>query len=114
MPRDIRVPIPDQATDLRLYFDEMVENDAFGTALDFSVAEFDELARLVDLQLTGAEATAGGVAVYYSVYWEAFHACDDKTVGGDHARIARGKVDGSDWVFTRAELPVGRTPADDF
>lgn len=63
---------------LRGYGDEMVDGDGFAYALDFSVAGFDELARLTDIQVTGAEASDVGVAVHYIVHWEAFHACDDK------------------------------------
>ncbi|MGM9480270.1 hypothetical protein ACS5PN_03660 [Roseateles sp. NT4] len=92
----------------------MVENDGFNLVLDYNVSEFDELARLTDLAVTGAEATDAGVAVHYTVSWEAFHACDDKTVGGDHARTVRGRKDGTDWVFEKAAAPATRSTVDEF
>lgn len=114
MPTAIRVPIPQPGEDLRLYFDEMVENDGFGLALDYGVSEFDELARLTGLTVTGAQATDTGVAVHYTVSWEAFHACDDKTIGGDHARVVRGRKDGTAWVFEPANTSGSRSTVDEF
>lgn len=114
MPADIRVPIPRADEDLRHYFDEMVENDQFGLALDFSVEEFEELARMVDIQVTGAEATDAGIAVHYTVSWEAFHACDDKSISGDAARVVRGRTDGADWLFEKAAPPTVRSTLDEF
>lgn len=114
MAADIRVTLPRPGEGLKLHFDEMVDGDGFAYALDFSVAEFDELARLTDIQLTGAEASDVGVAVYYTVYWEAFHACDDKTVTGDSARVVRGKLDGAGWLFEKATPPCVRSTLDEF
>ncbi|WP_394418106.1 hypothetical protein [Roseateles sp. BYS78W] len=114
MPADMCVPIPAPGEYLQLYFNEMVENDGFGLALDFSAAEFDELAQMTDLQVTGAEATEAGVAVHYTVSWEAFHACDDRTVGRENARVVRGTVDGCDWLFERAAPSAGRSTVDEF
>lgn len=114
MPADIRVPIPRAGEDRRLYFDEGVENDQFGLALDFSVAEFDERARMTDIQVTGAEASNFGVAVHYTVIWEAFHACDGKTIRGDAVRIVRGKTEGADWLFEKAAPPTVRSTLDEF
>lgn len=111
MPTDLRVPIPPRVEDLRLYFDEMVENDGFGLALAYSVAEFDELAQLTDLAVTGGQATDTGVDI---VSWEAFHACDDKTVGAEHARVVRSRKDGTDWVFEPANTPGSRSTFDEF
>ncbi|MCE4540771.1 hypothetical protein LXT12_26430 [Pelomonas sp. P7] len=114
MPTDIRVPIPQPGEYLRLYFDEMVENDGFDLALDYSVSEFDELARLTGLTVTDAPATDAGAAVHYTVSWEAFHACDGKAVGGDHSRVVRGRKDGADWVFDKAAAPTTRSTVDEF
>lgn len=114
MPADMCVPIPAPGEYFQLYFNEMVENDGFGLALDFSAAEFDELAQMTDLQVTGAEATEAGVAVHYTVSWEAFHACDDRTVGRENARVVRGTVDGCDWLFERAAPSAGRSTVDEF
>lgn len=113
MPADIRVPIPRAGEDLRLYFDEGVENDQFGLALDFSVVEFDELARLTDIEVTGAEVTDTGVAVHYIVSWQAFHACDDNTIAGEATRVVRGTTDGADWVFMKAMPPAVRSTLDE-
>lgn len=110
----IRIPIPRPGDDLALYFDEMVGNDAFGLALDYSVTEFDELARLADVRVTNAEASDSGVIVHYKVYWEAFHACDDRTVTGDNARLVRGKLDGAAWHFEKAAPPAARSTLDEF
>lgn len=114
MPAEIRVPIPRAGEDLTLYFDEMVDGDGFAHALDFKVNEFDELARMTDIQVTGAEATDAGVAVTYTVSWEAFHSCDDKTISGESPRVVRGTLDGADWLFERAAPPTVRSTLDEF
>lgn len=113
MVSDIRVPIPKPGEDLTLYFDEMVDNDGFSMALDYGVAEFDERARLSGVVVTGAEITEAGVAVRYTVSWEAFHACDGKTVGGDQGRLVRGRTDGETWLFETAPFPVSRSTVDE-
>lgn len=114
MPAETRVPIPREGEDLQLYFDAMVDADGFTHALDFSVAEFDELARMTDIQVTGAEASDAGVTVNYTICWEAFHACDGKTINGQSARVVRGKVDGADWLFERAAPNSVRSTLDEF
>lgn len=114
MPSDIRVPIPSAGDDLRLYFDESVENDKFGLALDYSVAEFDELARMTDIQVINVEFNDAGVAVHYTVSYEAFHPCDDKRIQGDTARIVRGRTEGAHWVFEKAAAPAERGTLDEF
>jgi hypothetical protein len=111
---DILVPIPEHNVDLRVYFDEMVDNDAFGKALDYGVSEFDERARLLDLQVTEVQATAAGVAVCYSVSWEAFHACDDRTICGEQVRVVKGTIDGPNWAFAQAPIFESRSTADEF
>jgi hypothetical protein len=113
MPADIRLPFPKADQDLRLYFDESVESQ-FGLALDFSVAEFDELARMTGIVVSGAEATDVGVAVHYTVSWEAFHACDDKIVTGAAARFVRGKRERSGWLFEKSAPPDVRSTRDEF
>lgn len=114
MPSNIRVPSPEPGEDLRLYFDEMVENDRFGLSLDYSVTEFDELARLAGITVTGAEVSDAGVAVRYTASWEAFHACDAKTVGGEHTRVVRGSRESTDWVFERTTPLSARSTVDEF
>lgn len=108
MTQAIRVPMPEPSEDLQRYFDDMVENDQFGLALDFAVGEFGPRARMSDLEVTGAMADQDGIAVSYLIHWETPHACDGEAPGGRVARVARGLVDGTDWVFQMAALPAAR------
>jgi hypothetical protein len=113
MTADIRVPIPAPGEDLRWFFDESVENDQFGLALDFSVAEFDELARMTDIEVIDVDVSDAGVAVHYSVSWAAFHPCDDKTIQGDTVRIVRGRTERTHWLFEKAASPATRSTLDE-
>ncbi|MDR7273137.1 hypothetical protein J2X20_005822 [Pelomonas saccharophila] len=114
MPPEILVPIPEQNVDLRLYFDEMVDNESFAKALDYSVSEFDDLARLVDLEVIEVQATAADVVVCYQVSWEAFHPCDDRTIRGERVRTVKGSVDGSYWAFVKAPTSECRSTHNEF
>ncbi len=114
MPDPIRVPMPPAGDDLQRYFEALARHEDFRRVLDLSVVEFDELAQLSRLSITGAEATATGVAVSYAVAWTAFHACDDKTLHGQHQRIARGRAEGDAWAFEIAEAAPGRSTANEF
>ncbi|HEY0953560.1 MAG TPA: hypothetical protein VGE36_02295 [Roseateles sp.] len=114
MPDPIRVPMPPAGVDLQRHFETLAQREDFGRALDLSVVEFDELAQLTRLSITGAKATATGMAVNYAVAWTAFHACADKTIHGQHLRIARGRIDGAAWVFEAAQPLPGRDTADEF
>ena len=107
------MPMPGVA--LRGYFDERVQNGSLDPALDLSVVEFDELAQLAAVTVTGAETSTTGIAVNYTVSWTVFHACDDRTFGGTHARVLRGRVDGDAWVFEQASPPpTQRDTVDEF
>lgn len=100
----IHIRVPAAGEDLQRYFAALVQrDDGFHRALDLSVVEFDELAQLTEVTVTGVEASGAGVAVSYSVSWAAFHACADQNISGRHARIARGRIEGPGWVFEAAE-----------
>jgi hypothetical protein len=114
MPEQIRVPVPSADEDLQRYFQTLAQGEGFRRALDLSVAEFDELAQLAALSVTQVEAVGAAVAVHYRVAWTAFHACDDTTVAGQQLRIARGRIDGSAWIFERPEPLPGRHTGDEF
>lgn len=114
MSSSIRVPIPRPGTDLLRYFVDLASEDAFGPALDRSVVEFDERARLTGTEVTGVFPTDDGVAVAYEVSWEAFHPCDDKTVTGKHARVLRGARNASEWNFEKAAVQESRSTGGEF
>jgi len=115
MAHDLRVALPEPGDDLCRYFDERVQNGGLDPALDLSVVEFDELAQLAGVTVTGVETSAGGIAVNYTVAWTSFHACDDRTFGGTHARVLRGRVEGGEWVFERHEpWPTHRDSVEEF
>lgn len=101
--------------DLRDHLTGLVARGSLDAALDLSVVEFDELAQLAGVTVTGVEAVADRVAVHYAVAWTSFHACDDRRFGGRHARLLRGRLDGGDWVFERHQpWPTQRDAADEF
>lgn len=77
MPKTIRVPIPDEDTDLVWYFDEQVENDQFGLTLDYSVREHDERAEIDEVRISEVEVSADGVRVHYEIDWSAHYGCSD-------------------------------------
>ena len=55
------------------------------------------------------------IAVHYTVTWTSFHACDDLTFGGSHARVLRGRAEGDAWVFNRQQpLPMRHDSAEEF
>lgn len=111
----IRLPIPAAGEDLCRYFREQFEDARVLAALDLGVVEFDELAQLQAVTVTAVETAAAGVAVHYTVRWTAFHACDDRRFGGEHARLLRGRVEGDEWVFDRFQSwPAQRDTADEF
>jgi len=107
--------MPASGTDLHAYFEARLVSGALDAALDLSVVEFDELAQLAGVTLTSLEASATAIALGYSVSWTSFHACDDRSFGGTHARVLRGRVHGGAWLFERHEpLPTHRDSADEF
>jgi hypothetical protein len=111
----IRVAMPAPGAELRGYFDERVASGSLDLALDLSVVEFDELAQLAGVAVTAVDTSGAGIAVHYAVSWTSFHACDDRTFGGAHARVLRGRAEGGEWVFERHEpLPTQRDFADEF
>ncbi len=95
--------MPGPGTEVQGFFAALLASGALEAALDLSVVEFDELAQLAGCMLTRVETSATGIAVNYTVTWTAFHACDDRRFGGQHARVLRGRVDGDEWVFERHE-----------
>jgi hypothetical protein len=99
--------------DLRGYFDEQVLSGSLDAALDLSVVEFDELAQLASVTVTGVETSAADIHVNYSVAWTSFHACDDRTFGGTHCRMLRGRAEGGGWVFEPHEPLPTRSDAGD-
>lgn len=108
----IRVPMPAPGVDLRRYFEERVAQGELDLALDLSVIEFDELAQLSGVAVTSVETSATGIALDYAVCWTSFHACDDRSFEGRHARLLRGRAEGGAWVFERAAPP--QREADEF
>ncbi|MDR7335980.1 hypothetical protein [Roseateles asaccharophilus] len=115
MPGKIHIRVPGAGEDLQRYFAALAQrDDEFRRALDLSVAEFDALAQLTEVTVTGVETGGAGVVVSYSVAWEAFHACADQNISGRHARIARGRVERGDWVFEVAASLPERHAADEF
>lgn len=107
--------MPTPGVDLRGYFDEQVRRGELDIALDLSVIEFDDLAQLAGITVTGVNTSAAGIAVNYTVAWTSFHACDDRTFGGTHARMLRGRAEGGGWVFEPHEpLPTRSDSADEF
>jgi len=115
MADELRVALPEPGEDLCRYFDERVQNGGLDLSLDLSVVEFDELAQLAAVTVTEVETSTSGIAVNYTVSWTAFHACDDRTFGGTHARVLRGRIDGGEWVFERVPpLPTQRDTVDEF
>ncbi|WP_457426837.1 hypothetical protein [Roseateles sp. P5_E7] len=115
MPDHIRLLAPPPGEDLRRYFDERVAGGGLEAALDLSVVEFDELAQRTGVTVTRVDASDAGIAVHYTVAWTSFHACDDRTFGGAHARVLHGCSEGHEWVFERPEpLPIHRDTLDEF
>ncbi|MBC7484662.1 MAG: hypothetical protein H7337_22760 [Rhizobacter sp.] len=72
------------------------------------------MARMTGIVVSGAEAADVGVAVHYTVSWEAFHAWDDKIFTGAAARIVRGKPERSGWLFEKTAPPATRSTRDEF
>lgn len=100
--------------DLYRYVDECVKRGDLDAALDLSVVEFDELAQLANVAVTAVDVSDAGIAVHYTVTWTSFHACDDRTFGGTHARVLRGRREGDAWVFARHEpLPTRQDTHDE-
>jgi len=108
------VPVPTSGVVLREHFDALVTGGVLDAALDLSVVEFDELAQLAGIAVTGVETSPTGIAVSYMVAWTSFHACDDRTFGGRHARLLRGRADGDGWVFQPHQPLPARRAADEF
>jgi len=107
--------MPAPGVDLHGHFEAQVTSGALDAALDRSVAEFDELAQLAGIKVSAVESSAAGIAVHYTVTWTSFHACDDRTFGGSHARVLRGRAEGDAWVFNRQEpLPIRHDSAEEF
>jgi len=104
----VRLPVPGLGTDLQRHVDELVQRGGFDAALDLGVVEFDELAQLAGVTVTGVDTSAAGIAVRYTVAWTSFHACDDRRFGGTQARVLRGRREGDAWVFDRHEPPPTR------
>lgn len=110
----MRLPVPGPGTDLTRYVDEQVQRGGLDAALDLSVVEFDELAQLANVAVTAVDVSDAGIAVHYTVTWTSFHACDDRTFGGTHARLLRGRREGDAWVFARHEpLPTRQDTHDE-
>lgn len=112
--QDIRVPQPAAGQDLQRFFEVRLADAAFLPALDLAVSEHDELALVTDVQVTAVQAGAAGVELRYAVRWEAFHACSGQSAAGVSQRVARGRVDGGDWVFARHVPPPARDGVDEF
>jgi len=111
----VRVALPALGVDLCRHFDALAANGVLDAALDLSVVEFDELAQFAGITVTGVETSTTGIAVNYTVAWTSFHACDDRTFGGTHARVLRGHNEGGAWVFKRHEpLPTRSDSVDGF
>lgn len=107
--------MPAPGVDLRGYFDERVQVGDLDAALDLGVVEFDGLAQLTGITVTGVQTSTTGIAVNYLAAWTSFHACDDRSFGGTQARVLRGGVDGDEWVFQPHEpLPTRGDFADEF
>ena len=109
----IRLPIPAAGTDPRREIEACVRRGELDAALDLSVVEFDELAQLAAVAVTAVDTSATGIAVHYAVTWTSFHACDDRTFGGTHARVLRGRAEGGAWVFAPHEPLPSRHDSDD-
>jgi len=110
----MRLPIPAAGTDLERCVDERVQRGDLDAALDLSVVEFDELAQLANIAVTAVDVSDAGIAVHYTVTWTSFHACDDRTFGGSHARVLRGRREDDAWVFDRHEpLPTRQSTHDE-
>jgi hypothetical protein len=107
----IVVPIPPEDAELVPHF--QIHLPLLQPALDLSVVEFDELALLQAITVEAVEASATGVALHYSVSWEAFHACDGVTVRGQHRRLVRGRREGDRWCFQPAAPQPTRDSADE-
>lgn len=115
MADELRVALPEPGEDMCRYFDERVQSGSLDLALDLSVVEFDELAQLAGVAVTRVNTSDAGIAVTYSVRWTSFHACDDRSFGGEQARVLRGRIDGVEWLFERARpLPTRRDVVDEF
>ena len=111
----IRVTPSAPGEDLHRYVDECVKRGDLDAALDLSVVEFDELAQLANVAVTAVDVSDFGITVHYTVTWTSFHACDDRTFGGSHARVLRGRREGDAWVFDRHEpLPTRQSTHDEF
>ncbi len=111
----MRLQMPEPGTDLQRHVDERVQAGALDAALDLSVVEFDELAQLASVTVSRVETSTAGIAVHYTVAWTSFHACDDRSFGGRHARVLRGRFEGDEWVFPRFEpWPTSRDAVDEF
>jgi hypothetical protein len=111
----VRVAMPATGVDLRGHFDVLATSGVLDAALDLSVVEFDELAQLAGIAVTGVDTSPASIAVHYTVAWTSFHACDDLTFGGSHARVLRGRAEGDAWVFNRQEpLPIRHDSAEEF
>lgn len=108
----VRLPIPGPGVALLHYFDERVRDGSLDAALDLSVVEFDEFGQLAGVTVTAVETSAARIAVNYAVSWTSFHACDDRSFGGTHVRVLRGRAEGSDWVFAPHEPLPTRCDAD--
>ena len=109
------LPLPAAGADLKRHVDQQLAGGRLDPALDLSVVEFDELAQLAGVTVTGVDASGDDIAVRYCVHWTAFHACDDRSFGGTHARVLRGRRGDDGWVFRLHEpLPVRQGIYDEF
>lgn len=106
--------MPEPGEDLRRYVDERVKHGVLDAALDLSVVEFDELAQLSSVTVTGIDESDAGIVVSYTVAWTSFHACDDRRFGGTHARLLRGRRDNLAWTFDRHEPVAPRGTDEEF
>lgn len=113
MPDDIRMPIPAAGQDLQALFEARLADAGFLPVLDLAVSEHDELAQVSAVRVTAALSGATGVALHYAVSWEAFHACSGQRATGESQRVARGRVDGGDWVFAPHVPPPTRDGLDE-
>lgn len=110
----MRLAVP-EAADLCALAAGWVSAGRLDAALDLSVVEFDHLAQLAGVTVTEVLLSGDEVALHYRVAWTAFHACDDRHIGGQHARVLRGRREGAAWVFPpQAPWPTARDTADEF
>lgn len=110
---EIRIPIPEEGTDLKQYFQGLAPH-VFKDAIDLDVVAMADRAVLDEIEIDNVTLDGEHIEVEYTIRFSAYLGCKDQNWDATESNSVCGCQQSNAWSFARHIPCEPRTTAEEF